>query len=158
MNDKSSIKVSRRDAVKILTAVAGATALANIPSKWTKPSLDIGILPAHAQTSGVHTLAVGPDQNVDYCSPANLVSTVTISPGASGIPMKYTIVASTNVTISSPASPTGTALTNSSGVASVTVNASTFDVNPTTVEVTWEFANPSEGTGNGTQVFTNLGC
>ena len=52
MNDKPQLKVSRRDAVKILAAAVGATALSNLPGKWTKPSLDVGILPAHALTSG----------------------------------------------------------------------------------------------------------
>lgn len=44
-------KLSRRDALKILGAAAGATVLANLPSKWTKPELAAGVLPAHAQTS-----------------------------------------------------------------------------------------------------------
>ena len=52
MDNKSSQKISRRDALKILTAVAGGAVLANIPSKWTKPELLAGVLPAHAQTSG----------------------------------------------------------------------------------------------------------
>jgi hypothetical protein len=47
----STKKISRRDAIKLLTAVTGATALANIPSRWSKPGLKIGVLPAHAQTS-----------------------------------------------------------------------------------------------------------
>ena len=50
---KSQKKISRRDAIKLLGAVAGATALANLPSKWSKPELVSGVLPAHAQTSAV---------------------------------------------------------------------------------------------------------
>jgi len=49
--DEQPRKLSRRDALKILTAVAGGAVLANIPSKWTKPELATGVLPAHAQTS-----------------------------------------------------------------------------------------------------------
>ena len=45
-------KISRRDAIKLLGAAVGATALANLPSKWNKPELVSGVLPAHAQTSG----------------------------------------------------------------------------------------------------------
>ncbi|MCL4528127.1 MAG: Hint domain-containing protein [Chloroflexi bacterium] len=45
-------KLSRRDALKIIGAAAGATVLANLPSKWSKPELAAGVLPAHAQTSG----------------------------------------------------------------------------------------------------------
>ena len=157
MNDKPQIKVSRRDAVKILAAAVGATALANLPSKWSKPNLNVGILPAHAQTSG-HTLTVGADQIDSFCFPLALVSTVTISPADPGILMKYTIIPDPSITISSPPSLTGTALTNSSGVASVTFTAVTSAGPAVTVEVEWEFANPSDGTDNGTQLFTNPGC
>ncbi len=48
-------KVSRRNALKILAAAAGATTLANIPGQWIKPVLRAGVLPAHAQTSGPPT-------------------------------------------------------------------------------------------------------
>ena len=44
-------KLSRRDTIKLLGAAAGAAALANLPSKWSKPELVSGVLPAHAQTS-----------------------------------------------------------------------------------------------------------
>jgi hypothetical protein len=44
-------KVTRRDAIKLLGAAAGAAMLANAPTKWSKPSLMSGVLPAHAQTS-----------------------------------------------------------------------------------------------------------
>jgi hypothetical protein len=44
-------KLSRRDALKVLGAAAGATALANLPAKWTTPKLEAGVLPAHAATS-----------------------------------------------------------------------------------------------------------
>lgn len=43
--------LSRRDAIKLLGAATGATLLANLPSKWSKPELVSGVLPAHAQTS-----------------------------------------------------------------------------------------------------------
>jgi len=49
MTDK---KLSRRDAMKLLGAAIGAAALANLPSKWDKPELAQGVLPAHAQQSG----------------------------------------------------------------------------------------------------------
>jgi len=46
-------KLSRRDAIKLLGAAAGASLLANMPSKWYTPKLAGGVLPAHAQTSCV---------------------------------------------------------------------------------------------------------
>ena len=44
-------KLTRRDAIKLIGAAAGASVLANIPAKWSKPSLAGGLIPAHAQTS-----------------------------------------------------------------------------------------------------------
>jgi len=49
MTDKT--KLNRRDAIKVLGAAAGASVLANIPAKWSKPELVGSELPAHAQTS-----------------------------------------------------------------------------------------------------------
>ena len=48
-------KLSRRDAIKFLGAAAGAAALANLPSKWSKPELVSGVLPAHAQSTAACT-------------------------------------------------------------------------------------------------------
>ena len=43
--------VSRRDALKTLAAIGGATALSTIPSQWQKPIVQVGALPAFAQAS-----------------------------------------------------------------------------------------------------------
>ena len=45
-------KLSRREAIKILGTTAGASLLANLPAKWSRPELSGGFVPAHAQTSG----------------------------------------------------------------------------------------------------------
>ncbi len=47
----TNTKITRRDAIKILGAAAGAGMLATLPTKWTKPQVTTGALPAHAQTS-----------------------------------------------------------------------------------------------------------
>jgi hypothetical protein len=52
MDDKHSKQLSRRDAIKLLGAAAGASVLANLPAGWTTPELTLGVLPAHARTSG----------------------------------------------------------------------------------------------------------
>jgi len=44
-------KLSRREAIKIVGTAAGASLLANIPAKWSRPELTGGNLPAHAQIS-----------------------------------------------------------------------------------------------------------
>ena len=48
---KNQKKLSRREAIKLLGAGAGASLLANLPSKWSKPELTGGTMPAFAQTS-----------------------------------------------------------------------------------------------------------
>ena len=52
-------RLSRRDALKLLGTVTGASVLANLPSKWSKPGLSMGVLPAHAQTSGTSQTFTG---------------------------------------------------------------------------------------------------
>ena len=49
-------KLSRRDAIKILGAAAGASLMVNLPSKWSHPEVFSGIIPAHAQTSNCLTV------------------------------------------------------------------------------------------------------
>jgi len=43
--------LTRRDALKVLIATSGATALSALPTKWERPLVDVGVLPALAQTS-----------------------------------------------------------------------------------------------------------
>ena len=60
-------KLSRRDAIKLLGAAVGATALANLPSKWSTPELVSGVMPAHAQTSLCVAITItGFDQSNDF--------------------------------------------------------------------------------------------
>jgi hypothetical protein len=144
-------KLSRRDAIKLLGAAAGATLLANLPSKWSKPALTSGVLPAHAQTSAsiLHTLTCAPTAAGVNFSQSN-PSSVTIFPATSGISMTYLITA--NATIINPSSATGTVLTIGTGTASVDVRISTGTT--TFYIVQWSFANPADGTGTCTQLFS----
>jgi len=157
MENKSQKKISRRDAVKILAAAVGATALANIPETWTSPDIEMGVLPAHAQTSpGLYTLTAGQsDPNANFCFPLN--STASISPTATGIVLRYTISLSAGVTISSPATLTGTVVTDGSGMVSLSIIVDFFDNVGDTVSVTWSFDNPSDGANSDVQVFTSAG-
>ena len=45
--------LSRRQALKTLAAATGAIALTNLPGKWETPLVEIGAIPAHAQSSGL---------------------------------------------------------------------------------------------------------
>jgi hypothetical protein len=45
-------KLSRRRLLKIIAATGGAVAASTLlPSKWARPVIDVGLLPAHAQVS-----------------------------------------------------------------------------------------------------------
>ena len=57
MTKTNQNKISRRDAIKLIGAATGATVLANLPSKWSKPELTGGVLPAHAQTSCLFSIS-----------------------------------------------------------------------------------------------------
>ena len=157
MTEKSK-KLSRRDAIKILAAATGAGVLANIPSKWTKPGMEFGVLPAHAQGSvPIHTLAAGADNlQANFCWP--FTSTVTITPSTEGIVLRYDIVTGGIVTIISPNPLSGTLPTDAAGMASleITVNNMAFG-NGDTVTVTWSFEDPADGSGSDEQIFTSAG-
>jgi len=149
MANSGQNKISRRDAIKILAAAIGAATVANLPPEWSKPDLEVGVLPAHAQTST--SLLAGPDTDTGECH-SDVTSVVSISPVSSGIPMHYEIVESGGPTVTSPASLTGTVLTNASGIASLDISISSIYLG--TVTVTWSFENPTDGTGSDSQVFS----
>jgi hypothetical protein len=46
----SQSPISRRHLLKILAAAAGTAVLTTVPNKWKTPVVDVGALPAHAQT------------------------------------------------------------------------------------------------------------
>jgi len=148
MEENTKKQISRRDAMKLLAAAVGAATIANLPPEWSKPGLETGLLPAHAQTSS--NLLAGPDIDTGECS-SDVTSTVSISPVRSGISMHYEIVES-GPTVTSPASLTGTALTNASGIASLDVSIDSIYLG--TVTVTWSFENPADGSGSDSQVFS----
>ncbi len=161
MDNKSPKNISRRDTIKILTAAIGAGVLANIPSKWTKPGMEFGVLPAHAQGSvPLHTLAAGADDpQANFCQP--LTSTIAITPPTEGIVLRYNIVTGGIGTIISPNPPSGTLPTDAAGMASLGITVDNMALNiGDTVIVTWSFEDPADGSGSDDQVFTNAsgGC
>ncbi|MBI4761433.1 MAG: twin-arginine translocation signal domain-containing protein [Chloroflexota bacterium] len=153
----SSQKLSRREALKLLAAATGAAALSTLPPAWSKPDLQMGVLPVHAQTSaGIHTVTAGAsDPAANYCFP--LISTATITPPTPGIVMRYNITTSgTPPTVTSPAALTGTVVTDGKGSVSLTINVDTtpgaFDFGDI-ISVTWSFDNPADGSGSDVQTF-----
>lgn len=149
-------KISRRDALKILTAATGAAALANLPPKWSKPGVEVGVLPAHAQTSIGYVLQNPPPAELldspDACYDGqNIGLTAVISPPTAGILLQYALayaVTGPDGSITAPISPTGTLPTNASGQASLVVTVtpdSPFMGTEGTLTVVWSFVNPADG-------------
>jgi hypothetical protein len=164
MTNPTYKKLSRRDALKILAAAAGATTLANLPPQWSKPGIAVGVLPAHAQTSVVHvkhTLDCDDNAfiqpNVEQ-DPITINSRVTITPPDSGIQMRYLVAldeqtGDSHQDIDSPQPPTGTVFTNGAGVAQLPVTYSNLWFGAT-ITITWSFENPSDGDGTDQQIFS----
>ena len=46
----SQSPISRRQLLKVLAAAAGTAVLSSVPNKWKTPVVEVGMLPAHAQT------------------------------------------------------------------------------------------------------------
>ena len=155
-------KISRRDAIKLLGAVTGATVLANLPSKWSTPELASGVLPAHAQTSSslLSILSCGGDVN---CQPLGVLtsSAATISQALGGVSMNYVITNNTGGIIEVDgvaqigAIIPGTASTNASGVAGIDL---TFFSSNGPAIVVWSFVVPSQGSGTCVQFFLWNNC
>jgi len=89
-------KLSRREAIKILGAATGASLLANLPSKWSKPEITGSQLPAFAQTSGPTFIAPcaynnNPPQEVLLNTFAHVIFTA-VGPPNTNIPFNLTPV------------------------------------------------------------------
>lgn len=83
---ESKSTLTRRDALKTLAALTGAVTLASLPNQWEEPVIEVGALPAHAQTST--TAAVRLINNSSDPADANLSgptidNTQTIASGSS---------------------------------------------------------------------------
>lgn len=137
-------KLSRRDAIKLLGAATGATLLANLPSKWSTPSLASGVLPAHAQTSIAFALACGAPLSINTASNSGTVNAgASIVPASSNFGLIYSITVVPNqgtASVTSPVSLIGTLFTVGGAVTlPVTVQVSSFNglISTGVVNVTW---------------------
>jgi hypothetical protein len=130
--------------------------------------LQIGVLPAHAQTSLLHILSTfffpeEVDPGRSYCYDGMIVRfTAIITPPTTGILLQYSLTY--NVTgapgsITSPSPATGTVATDASGRASIDVTvlpASPFFGTEGTLTVVWSFVNPADGTNTASQDYDVL--
>ncbi len=162
MTEQKTKKLSRRDALKILGAAAGASVLANLPSKWTKPELAAGVLPAHAQTSilpVIYSLICAANGTLSGAGTFNAISSVGINPPDPGISMDYSISLLPTLgtaILDSPSPSSGTVVTNGSGVASILFQISTtpsFGTSLGEVEIQWDFGSSVNGVGVCLQFF-----
>lgn len=150
-------KLSRRDAMKVLGAALGAATLANLPSKWSKPEIAVGALPAHAQASAISATSVitcAPDWPTlagVYPLTSSWIFTANILPARNGVSLQYQISATPGqFTQTNPPGITGTVTTGASGQASINVQG-TVNGAPCTIQVMFSFLNPADGKGSCTQ-------
>ncbi len=131
----STKKISRRDALKAAAAALGAAALANLPDKWSKPSLSAGVLPAHAQTSEFLIECNDSITAGNFISLPELRSGfmgATLFPALAGIDVTY-LFSGSGVTIHTP---NGTTTSGAGGVISVFCEV-TVNTLPGNVEITF---------------------
>lgn len=156
-------KLSRREALKLLAAATGAAALTTLPPAWSKPALQVGVLPAHAQTSLLHILSVPVlpaeiDLGQSYCDDGIIIRfTAVITPPTAGIQLQYALTYNATGAAGSiidPSPTTGTLTTNASGQASIDVTVlpgNPFFGTEGTLTVVWSFVNPADGANTASQ-------
>ncbi|MBE2269919.1 MAG: hypothetical protein IAE80_16905 [Anaerolinea sp.] len=138
MAEQKHVRLTRRDAIKIITAATAGTLLI-LPDKWAKPLLNIGALPAHAQTSVIRSLVCPANPPIAEVSGSlNILVSVQVTPPAAGISVGYSITTTTG-TLLSPAANPGTAVTNGAGVATTDILLDTAGVSGSAT-VTWQLA------------------
>lgn len=162
--------ISRRKLLKVLAATGGTvTVTMLLPNKWAKPVVEVGVLPVHAQATDTPLPTDTPIPAIIItCSAANVTGATTIGPSdtivtyAEILPATGGIELRRTITLNQAGHPqdgvvaTDTGVTNASG----RFQAPNFDLStlsPTIstgvdrIIITWEFVNPSEGTGTCTR-------
>ena len=139
-------KLSRRDAFKILGATLGATVLANLPSKWSKPEVISGVLPAHAQATCGPLTFLGSGSIVNVGQNGTYAPSVTISSPTANISLNLSASSISGGAISPVVGPIGTYLTNAGGTATAAPAIPySFGILDGTITFTWSFVNASDG-------------
>jgi hypothetical protein len=155
MADQFQTNVTRRKLIQIVSAAGGALVLANLPIHWKKPAVKMGLLPAHAQSSGKYVVTAAADMTwVRFCYP--LDCNASILPADPGIALAYTITTTGIASYTTPVSSTGVLSTDGSGAVSlhVTPNLNTIQQGDT-ITVTWSFVNSADGSNTDSQTCTN---
>ncbi len=79
---QSLTPINRRQLLKILAAAAGAAALSTLPTNWKTPVVEVGALPAHAQTS-LHNVIICLSGDTRIDTPMGAVRVTDITVGTS---------------------------------------------------------------------------
>jgi len=145
-SDKT-IKLSRREALKALSAASGAIlTAAMLPDKWARPVVGSGVLPAHAQASRIFVIESCEVYQNDG-APVN--SRCWIDPVEKDISLNcewtYLPYTPTDFNVPQPANIL-TAVTDEFGQAMVTLPFSWNDTVWGLITCTWSFTNPLDGT------------
>jgi len=92
---KTKKSLNRRDAIKVLAAAgAGLASATLLPGKWDKPAMQMGVLPAHAQSSKVTLYTIADSSETTYWTQQEdyfLALVVYINPQDSNVSMKATL-------------------------------------------------------------------
>src|SRR5688572_15131535 len=169
---RTTRKLSRRDAIKLLGAATGAAVLSNLPAKWDTPEAVSGVLPAHAQTStsGPALSILSCDLNVDLSTGAWSSTVFTGPVPFTGNPVvQYTLTFVNMFFINNAPGPQipNPVISNRSldlnGQETIDHTQTGFQgLDPLAVDpqatsgsftVLWEFLNPSMGSGTCSQTF-----
>jgi hypothetical protein len=161
--------ISRRQLLKTLIATGGAvTASTLLPGKWSRPVVEVGVLPAHAQASAptltpTPTSTPRPPYAIIGCyaynaagggiiTPTDVIQAYAeIAPATAGVQLRRTITLHESTHPQNGVIATDTGSTDASGV----FQPPDFDLNTLSpaistgndrLTVLWEFVNPADGT------------
>lgn len=158
--------ISRRKLLKVLAATGGTVAVTTLlPSKWTKPVVEVGVLPVHAQATEpapTDTPTPLPPYAIIGCyaynaagggiiSPTDAIQAYAeIAPADAGVQLRRTITLHENSHPQDGVIDIVTGPTNASGI----FQPADFDLNTISpaissgddrITVLWEFVNSADG-------------
>jgi hypothetical protein len=88
--------LSRRDAIKIIGAAAGAVGISALPDAWEKPVVEAANLPAVSQASPVPTATLVPTATATAAPTATAIPTATAAPSPTPTLLSVTITTPNN--------------------------------------------------------------
>ncbi len=122
--DPSAQTLGRRELLKALASSGAMAAVTLLPGGWTKPVVEVGRLPIHAQVSGVAptpTATVRPQLSLSATSEGNncfeITNTATVTPATAGVEILQEVIFDPATPPPSNAPSAVSAPTNGSGVA-----------------------------------------